>query len=174
MFSYVKKKVKKHRLFREEKKRIKEQKKLNASVYNTVKFCGDNLIVYGPIDIFSPKNISIGTNCKINAYVYLNARSGITLGDDVTLSRGAKLISTGYDLDLFFNEGKRVHVTDKPIVIGNHCWICADAIILPGVEITGEYVVVAAGAVVTKSITESRVIVAGNPARIIKKVDFNE
>lgn len=64
-----------------------------------------------------------------------------------------------------------MHVTDKPIVIGNHCWICADAIILPGVEITGEYVVIAAGAVVTKSIKESRVIVAGNPARIIKKVD---
>ena len=64
-----------------------------------------------------------------------------------------------------------MHVTDKPIVIGNHCWICADAIILPEVEITGEYVVIAAGAVVTKSIKESRVIVAGNPARIIKKVD---
>ena len=48
-----------------------------------------------------------------------------------------------------------------------------DAIVLPGVRITGNHVVVAAGAVVTKDITESRVIVAGNPARIVKRMGEN-
>ena len=171
MFSFVKKRLKKHKLLKEGKKRTEEQKKLNSSVYDLVKYCGDNLMVYGQPEIFLPKNVSIGDNCKINAHVYLNARSGITIGNDVTLSRGAKLISTGYDLDVFFSEGKRVHITNKPIYIGNYCWIGADAIILPGVKITGEKVVVAAGAVVTKDITESKVVIGGNPAKIIKRME---
>jgi acetyltransferase-like isoleucine patch superfamily enzyme len=63
------------------------------------------------------------------------------------------------------------HIENKPIVIGDQCWIGAGAIILPGVEITGEYVVVAAGAVVTKNVEESRVVLAGSPARIVKYLE---
>ena len=154
-----------------ERKEIKEQEKLNASVRNIVKSCGDGLQVFGKPEITSPEKIIIGNRCKINSLVYLNGRSGITIGDNVTLSRGAKVISTGYDLDLFFQKGERVHFTDRPVYIGNYCWVGADAIILPGVKITGEKVVVAAGAVVTKDITESKVVVGGNPAKIIKRME---
>lgn len=154
-----------------ERKEIKEQEKLNASVRNIVKSCGDGLQVFGKPEIISSENIIIGNGCKINSLVYLNGRSGITIGDNVTLSRGAKVISTGYDLDLFFQKGERVHFTDRPVYIGNYCWVGADAIILPGVKITGEKVVVAAGAVVTKDITESKVVVGGNPAKIIKRME---
>lgn len=140
---------------------------------NSVKVCGEELEVFGEPELSFPQNITIGDGFKINSLAYLNGRSGITIGHNVTVSRGAKIISTGYDLDKFFANGERVHITDKPIFIGNHCWICADAIILPGVKITGEYVVVAAGAVVTKDITESKVVVAGNPARIVKRMGDN-
>ena len=67
--------------------------------------------------------------------------------------------------------GEKIHVEDLPVHIGNHCWVGANAIILPGVKITGEYVVIGAGAVVTKDITESRVVVAGVPAKIIKRYE---
>lgn len=154
-----------------ERKIIKEQEKLNASVSNVVQSCGDGLQVFGKPEIASPERIIIGNRCKINPLVYLNGRSGITIGDNVTLSRGAKVISTGYDLDWFFQKGERVHFTDRPVYIGNYCWVGADAIILPGVKITGEKVVVAAGAVVTKDITESKVVVGGNPAKIIKRME---
>lgn len=53
------------------------------------------------------------------------------------------------------------------IYIGNNCFIGTKAVILPGVRI-GNEVVVAAGAVVTKDVP-SNCIVAGNPARIIRK-----
>lgn len=154
-----------------ERKQIKEQEKRNASVRTIVKSCGDKLQVFGIPEIASPEKIIIGNGCKINSLVYLNGRSGITIGDNVTLSRGAKVISTGYDLDLFFQKGERLHFTDHPVHIGNYCWIGADAIILPGIKITGEKVVVAAGAVVTKDITESKVVVGGNPAKIIKRME---
>lgn len=150
-----------------------ERKKNRISRKTAATFgeCGENLEIFGRVNAVFPKKIIVGDNCKINDNVYLNARSGISIGNNVTLSYGAKLISTGYDAEAFLKTGERVHFTDKSITIGNNCWICADAIILPGVHITGEYVIVAAGAVVTKDITESRVIVAGNPAKIIKRMD---
>ncbi len=52
------------------------------------------------------------------------------------------------------------------ITIGNNCFVGARSVIMYGVTIT-DNVIVAAGSVVTKSIHESNVIVAGNPARII-------
>ena len=170
MLGTIRKKLHKFIAVKKKKKLIEENNKLRLSVQNTVCKCGCDLEVFGEPEILFPEKLHIGDGCKINRLVYLNARSGIILGNYVTLSRGAKLISTGYDIDMFFDKGERVHITDKPIYIGDHCWICADAMILPGVEITGEYVIVAAGAIVTKSINESRVIVAGNPARIIKRM----
>lgn len=133
--------------------------------------CGTNLKVLDDVEVFSGEKIYIGNNCKINPGVFLNGMSGITIGDNVTLSHGVKLISTGYDVERWMETGERVHFDNKPIHIGNNCWIGANAIILPGVKITGEYVVIGAGAVVTKDVTESRVLVAGNPAKIVKHYD---
>lgn len=156
----------KHRNKKEEKKKIKELNEFRKSLAS----CGDNLMLFGNPEIISTEYLSIGNNCKINSSVYINARSGVTIGDDVTLSHGAKIISTGYDIESWINNGKKVHTTDTPVYIGNHCWIGANAVILPGVKITGEYVVIGAGAVVTKDITESKVVVGGVPSTIIKKL----
>lgn len=136
--------------------------------------CGTNLKVFGEVDLSYPQNIRIGNDCRLNHRVFLNGRSGITLGNDVTISHGAMLLSSGYDIKKWLATGKKEHFENKPIHIGNHCWIGAGAIILPGVNITGEYVVVGAGAVVTKDIVESKVIVAGNPAKIVKRLGDNE
>lgn len=171
MLEFIKKEYKRYNKKRQIIKREKDQKDRNDRFISSVKKCGGDLIVFDIPKMFSPEKITVGNGLKLNANVFLNGRSGITIGNDVTISYGAKILSTGYDLDEFFNTGERVHFEDKPIVIGNHCWICTDAIILPGVKITGEYVVIAAGAVVTKDITESKVIVAGNPATIVKRMD---
>ena len=55
-----------------------------------------------------------------------------------------------------------------PIKIGDNCWIGAGAIINPGVTL-GNNVVVASGAVVTKSFG-SNVVIGGNPAKIIREL----
>ena len=57
------------------------------------------------------------------------------------------------------------------IKIGNNVWIGANSLILGGVNITGSNVVIAAGSIVTKSFSESNVVLAGCPARIIKQIN---
>lgn len=57
----------------------------------------------------------------------------------------------------------------RPVRIGRNCWIGGHATINPGVCL-GDDVVVASGAVVTKSFG-SRVVVGGNPARVLKSLD---
>lgn len=52
--------------------------------------------------------------------------------------------------------------------IGNHVWLCQNTSILKYVNIPSN-TVVAYGSVVTKSLTDENVIIAGNPAKIVKK-----
>lgn len=56
----------------------------------------------------------------------------------------------------------------KPVHIGNHCWICANVTILPGVTI-GDNCVIGAGSVVTRSIPANS-FAAGVPCRVIREL----
>lgn len=169
MFEYLKRKMKMQWTLacnRVKKMRFSSR---SRKISGMVRECGDNLEVFGKPEIAFPKKLSIGKNCKINSCVYVNARSGVSIGNNVTLSHGAKIISTGYDIDKFFSAGERIHKEDNPIIVGDYVWVCTNAIILPGVHINGHHVIIAAGAVVTGDINENYVIVAGCPARIISR-----
>ena len=96
---------------------------------------------------------------------YIQATNGIEIGINVRIGPGVKIISANHNI-YNFNE----HVKEKPIKIGNNCWIGAGAIILPGVEL-GNHVIVAAGAVVTKSLKGGDCIVGVVPAKVIKKLE---
>ena len=56
----------------------------------------------------------------------------------------------------------------RPVRIGDNVWLAANVVVLPGVTI-GDDVVAAAGAVITKDV-ESGSLVAGNPARVIRRI----
>lgn len=63
--------------------------------------------------------------------------------------------------------GRRLTASKTDVVIGNDVWIGDQAIVLPGVTV-GDGAIIGAGAVVTRSV-DPFTIVAGNPARIIRK-----
>jgi hypothetical protein len=94
---------------------------------------------------------------------YIQARNGIIIGRNVRMGPGVKLISANHNLCNY-----DVHNEANPIEIGDNCWLGSDVIILPGVAL-GEHVVVAAGAVVTKSFPDN-CLIGGVPARVLKSL----
>ena len=131
---------------------------------------GKGNYVFGSIRITERAKLVVGSYCRMNYGSYINASNGIKMGDDVTLSANCSILTTGLDYNTWIR-GERKHIsTEGGVTIGNHVWIGANAIILPGVKITGEYVVIGAGAIVTRNITEGYCVYAGNPARKIKEL----
>ncbi|SRR5258705_3122034 len=108
--------------------------------------------------------ITCGDNFYVNAHCHILGE--ITFGDNVLIA--PKVIiwgrDHGYSKDQLMNKQP---YNRKPIKIGNDVWIGACAIVLKGVTI-GDGAIVAAGAVVTKDV-EPYTIVAGNPAKMIKR-----
>lgn len=65
-----------------------------------------------------------------------------------------------------------VHLPAQDVHIGKNCWIGMNSVILPGVTL-GEKTIVGAGAIVTKSFPDGNCVIAGNPAKIIKRLESN-
>ncbi len=95
---------------------------------------------------------------------YIQAINGIEIGDDTNIGPGVGLISANHDP--LKNDR---WLAAPPIRMGARCWLGMNAIILPGVQL-GENTVVGAGAVVTKSFPDGWCVLAGNPARVIRRL----
>lgn len=134
------------------------------------KIIGINRAVPWPVHwssvIKAPEKIQRGTRTPgLSSGVYLDGRNGIIFGRNVWLGPQVKIISMNHDV----NQYER-YLEAGPIRLGDHCWVGAGAIILPGV-VLGEHTVVGAGAIVTKSYPEGNQVLAGNPARVIKALE---
>ncbi len=114
--------------------------------------------------VIAPNNIQKGILCDPgdNINNYIQANNGIIFGNNVELAPGVSIISSNHDVT---NLSK--HVNGKPIIIGNHVWIGANATVLPEVTI-GNNVTIGANSVVTKDIPSNSIAV-GNPCVVIKK-----
>lgn len=107
-------------------------------------------------------NISIGNNSVINRFVYLDGRFNLKIGNNVNISHYTLIQTLTHDPQSPDFKG-----VPGPVILEDHVWVGARAMILPGVTI-GEGAVVGAGAIVTKSIAPYE-IVAGCPAKVIGK-----
>lgn len=114
------------------------------------------------VEILLPRGLKVGNRVSIGWFAELDARGGITIGDDTNISSHVKLITGSHDID-----DSDFTADFKPIYIGHHCWIGTGAIVLQGVTI-GDGAVIAAGAVVCKDVPACTVV-GGVPAKIIKK-----
>jgi acetyltransferase-like isoleucine patch superfamily enzyme len=92
----------------------------------------------------------------------------ITIGDNVFISVGAKIICHDGGVLPFRDRYPELDVTN-PVVIGSNIFIGAGALILGGVTI-GDNCIVGANAVVSKDVPPGSVV-AGNPARVVKSTD---
>ena len=142
---------------------------------NDVTFVGRNNLVVGfnVPDIQRPELI-IGNDVIIGYRCEINVAQSVRIGHHVLIATGVKIFdNNSHPID---PERRRTNapMTGEdiaPVVIHDDVWIGMEATILKGVTI-GRGAIVAAGSVVTKSVPD-RMIVAGNPAKVVRIIEDN-
>ena len=123
---------------------------------------GAQVNTYPSSKIYFPWNLTVGDWSAIGEEAFIYNLGPVKLGQKVTISHRAQLCAGSHDYSQ-----PDLPLLKLPIEIRDQAWICADAFIGPNV-IVGEGAVVGARAVVMKNI-EAWTVVAGNPARTVKK-----
>ena len=119
--------------------------------------------------------IYLGENVIIRptTMIFADPREGdagsVIIENNVMLGSGVHIYVGNHRFDLanknIIDQG---HSPAQTVVLKEGCWLGANVVVLPGVTI-GKNSVVGAGSIVTKSVSD-RVVVAGNPAKVIKKL----
>lgn len=131
---------------------------------------GGNKTAYWPVHftskIVNPRNIYAGIDtCPgMMGGCYIQGVGKIYIGDYTQIASNVAIVSANHDL-----YDTRKH-NPEIVQIGKYCWIGTGAAIMPGV-ILGDFTVVGAGAIVTKSFPEGYCVIAGNPAKKIKELE---
>jgi acetyltransferase-like isoleucine patch superfamily enzyme len=97
---------------------------------------------------------------------YIQATHGVDIGVNTIWSFNVTMVTSDHDLNDF-----RIENSEKsgPISIGDNCWIGAGSVILPNIKL-GPKTIVGANSVVTNSFSSGNVVIAGCPAKIIRKL----
>ncbi len=129
-----------------------------------------NKRIYWPVhpnsEVTHPNNIFVGinTNPGTRPGCYLQGNGGIHIGNYCHFASNIGIISANHDP---YDQSKHIK---KPVHLGDYCWIGQNVMIMPGVTL-GPRTIVGAGSVVTHPFPEGFCVIAGNPARLIKKLD---
>ena len=141
-----------------------EMNEILKSLFGSI---GERFIINQPFKCDYGCNIFLGEDCFINFNCTILDEAKVTIGDNAFLGPNVSIYTACHPLE----SEKRNQFIEwaEPVTIGNNVWVGGNVTILPGVTI-GDNVVVGAGSVVTKNIP-SNVVVAGNPAKIIKEIN---
>jgi acetyltransferase-like isoleucine patch superfamily enzyme len=128
---------------------------------------GDNSKLGAFVEI--QKNATVGKNCKISSHTFIC--EGVEIEDHVFVGHGVMFINDRFPRAV--NERGELQGdgdwTMVPTIVRRGATIGSGATILCGIEI-GENAIVGAGSVVTRNVPPAT-IVAGNPARVLRKIE---
>lgn len=131
----------------------------NSTLYNIDKFLNK--------DYFG--KILIGNNCYINHDFNITCANSVTVEDDVTIAYNVSIFDNMHGSDpIIGNYNKQPLIVKNSIIVGQGSWVGANCFIMSSI---GKGCIIGANSVVTKSIPDYCMAV-GNPARVIKKYDF--
>lgn len=119
---------------------------------------------YAIVKGYYNSRMAIGRGTWIGQQAFLHSAGGLTIGDDVGIGPGVRILTSAHDL----NQDRHLAIMKRPlqfaaVEIGHGCDLGVNSVILPGVRL-GRHVQVAAGAVVTRSFPDNSVV-AGVPAQ---------
>lgn len=141
---------------------------------------GNHCEAKGTLYSYKEGKILIGDNCYIGVSSFIGAKDQIKIGNEVIIASHVRIFDnnnhpTDPDLrkkmsqsDFYCDLWTWDYADSKPVYIEDNVWIGEYSKILKGVKI-GKGSIVASNSVVTKDVPEY-VIVAGNPAKVVKKL----
>ncbi len=111
--------------------------------------------------------IKIGSNSAIGSNNFIGGQGGVEIGENVIMGPDVRIFSENHNIDKKDIAIKNQGESRIGVCISDDCWIGASVTILDGVKLS-KGTVVAAGSVVTKSVIEPNMVIAGIPAKILK------
>ncbi|MFB3887066.1 MAG: acyltransferase [Thermodesulfobacteriota bacterium] len=144
----------------------------NVTIHKFVNLYGCEIGDHTKIGVFVEvqKNAKIGKNCKISSHSFIC--EGVTIEDNVFIGHSVVFINDTYPRAT--NGQGRLQTEEdwkvEPVLVKRGSSIGSNCTILGHVTI-GENAIVGAGSVVTRDVPPNA-IVAGNPARLIRTIDF--
>lgn len=124
---------------------------------------GGSFIIEPPFYCDYGCNIYVGEKFYMNFSCVILDVAEVRIGDNCMIAPLVGIYTATHPIDPIQRNSGLEYA--RPVTIGHSCWIGANAVINPGV-ILGDNVVVASGAIVTRSF-DSNVVIGGNPARVI-------
>ena len=125
---------------------------------------GKGVVLRAGLNVSFPWRLELGDHVWLGEDVAILSLARVTIESHVCISQCAYLCTGSHDY-----QRDDFALQTQPIVLRRGCWVAAQAFVGPGVEIQSGSVI-AAGAVVTKSVEEN-VLIGGNPARVIRIID---
>lgn len=124
-----------------------------------ISVAGSDRIVFDPNDLQNFQGIG--------NYYQAFGESRIVIGKGCWIANNVGIITMNHDI----RDPDR-HAPSQDVMLGEHCWIGMNSVLLPGV-VLGPHTTVGAGSIVTKSFPEGYCVIAGNPARLLKTIERN-
>lgn len=148
-------------------KRTRKRKSILKKIINTI---DDNYLLEQPIHIDYGINTTIGKNFYSNYNLTILDGAKVEFGDNCFIGPNCSIYTAIHPIDKKLrNKGLE---KAKQVKIGNNVWFGGGVTVLPGITV-GNNVVIGAGSVVTKDIPDN-VVAAGNPCKIIRKIEEEE
>ena len=114
------------------------------------------------------RNVSTGGGGGLSIFSW-SENSKVIIGEDCMFSFGIKIFCGDGHLFKDKKTGKYINNYDGCFVeIGNHCWVGMNAVVCKNTRIP-DGCIIGVNSVVTKSVNEENVVLAGNPAKIVRK-----
>ncbi len=127
---------------------------------------GERIHVNQPFRCDYGENIFIGEDFFANFNLTILDEAVVRIGNNVFIGPNVSIYTACHPLDV--ESRNKFLEWAEPVTIGDNVWIGGSVTILPGVTI-GDNVVIGAGAVVTKNFPDN-VLIAGNPAHVIRRL----
>ena len=127
--------------------------------------CGADVTLERGLRLDFPWRLTIGRNCYIGKFVYLDCRGGkILIGDCTDISEGAIIYTLTHDI-----QSENFSVKCGDVVVGDRNWICSRAIVLPR-TVLGSGNVLGANSVFS-GVSKNFSLLIGNPAKCVGQLN---